>query len=95
MANTRIHFQNNTGLRLSGHLEMPADKKPVAYALFAHCFTCGKDLKSAGEISRELARSGFGVLRFDFIGLGNSEGDFAQAISVTAERFAAIMSASP
>lgn len=51
---------------------------PQTYALFAHCFTCSKDLKAVYWISRELAQRGVGVLRFDFTGLGESEGDFAE-----------------
>lgn len=58
-------------------LELPVDEAPDAYALFAHCFTCSKNFKAATHISRALAAEGFGVLRFDFTGLGESEGDFA------------------
>jgi putative redox protein len=47
------------------------------YALFAHCFTCGKDVAAASRIARALTREGIAVLRFDFTGLGNSDGDFA------------------
>lgn len=69
-------FPNATGDALSGRLELPVG--PVrAWALFAHCFTCGKDNKAAVRISRRLAGAGIGVLRFDFTGLGRSEGDFA------------------
>src|SRR6266508_6232490 len=50
---------------------------PLAYALFAHCFTCSKDTKAAAYISAALAERGIAVLRFDFTGLGGSEGDFA------------------
>ena len=56
---------------------MPIDGSPIAYALFAHCFTCTKNLKAIHHISRALAREGIAVLRFDFTGLGESEGDFA------------------
>ncbi len=52
---------------------------PHAFALFSHCFTCTKDLKSIVRISRHLARHGFGVLRFDFTGLGDSQGDFSHS----------------
>jgi uncharacterized OsmC-like protein/alpha/beta superfamily hydrolase len=62
--------------RLVGRLESP-EGEAVAYALFAHCFACSKDLKSAGIISRELLARGIGVLRFDFTGIGESEGDVA------------------
>jgi putative redox protein len=53
------------------------DGVPVAWAIFAHCFTCSKDSKAAAYIARALAAHGIGVLRFDFTGLGQSEGDFA------------------
>jgi uncharacterized OsmC-like protein/pimeloyl-ACP methyl ester carboxylesterase len=61
---------------LAGRIETP-EGEPTAYALFAHCFTCSKDLKSAGGICRELLARGIAVLRFDFTGLGESGGDFA------------------
>ena len=56
---------------------MPVDNKPVAYALFAHCFTCTKNLSAVKNISRALTNNSIAVLRFDFTGLGESEGDFA------------------
>jgi len=74
----RITFRGSLGDRLSARLDLP-DGEPRAYALFAHCFTCSKDLRAAREISRALAAGGFGVLRFDFTGLGESEGDFAES----------------
>lgn len=72
----RIEFDNQRGETLAGRLELPPTE-PRAFALFAHCFTCGKDVAAATRISRALAAKGFGVLRFDFTGLGNSGGDFA------------------
>src|SRR5690606_16928001 len=57
--------------------ELPDSGQPRAYALFAHCFTCGKDVVAATRIARALADQGIAVLRFDFTGLGSSEGDFA------------------
>jgi putative redox protein len=63
---------------LSGRLELP-DETPCAFALFAHCFTCGKDIAAASRVSRALTREGIAVLRFDFTGLGNSDGDFGNA----------------
>jgi putative redox protein len=75
MARQRFNFAGTTG-ELAGSLETPATK-PHAYALFAHCFTCGKDSAAASRISRTLAANGIGVLRFDFTGLGGSDGDFA------------------
>lgn len=63
---------------LAGRLEMPpASTSAARYAVFAHCFTCGKDVAAASRISRALAARGIAVLRFDFTGLGNSDGDFA------------------
>lgn len=72
----KYEFLNKRGEKLAGSLEMP-DKPTRAYVLFAHCFTCTKDIAAAARISRGLARQGFAVMRFDFSGLGNSEGDFA------------------
>ena len=76
MARERVDFPGSRGARLAGRIETP-EGEPAAYALFAHCFTCSKDLKSAGGISRELLARGIAVLRFDFTGLGDSSGDFA------------------
>lgn len=73
----KIEFANEQGARLAAALIRPDRKTPIAYALFAHCFTCGKDIAAAARISRTLAAQGFGVLRFDFTGLGSSDGDFA------------------
>ena len=64
--------------RLSGLLESP-ESEVKFYALFAHCFTCGKDIAAASRISRALVQKGIAVLRFDFTGLGNSDGDFANS----------------
>ena len=75
-ARQRVEFPGSQGARLAGRIETP-EGEPAAYVLFAHCFTCSKDLKSAGGISRELLARGFAVLRFDFTGLGESGGDFA------------------
>jgi uncharacterized OsmC-like protein/fermentation-respiration switch protein FrsA (DUF1100 family) len=74
----RFRFTGSDGNRLAATLDLP-DREPIAYALFAHCFTCGKDGLAASRIGRELAASGIGVLRFDFTGLGSSEGDFANS----------------
>lgn len=78
MANskTKVMFDGSQGAQLAGLLEMPS-QPPKAYALFAHCFTCGKDIAAASRISRELVAHGFAVFRFDFTGLGNSDGDFS------------------
>lgn len=72
---TKIEFPSQ-GQKLAGLLETP-DRTIRAYVLFAHCFTCGKDIAAASRISRYLVQHGFAVLRFDFTGLGNSDGDFA------------------
>ena len=73
----KVTFQNSDGQELVGWLELPADQLPHNFALFAHCFTCNKNLVAVRNISKALAQKGFGVLRFDFTGLGESEGDFA------------------
>lgn len=72
----RVSFPGAQGTLLDARLESP-EGAPLAYALFAHCFTCGKDIKAASTISRGLAAAGIAVLRFDFTGLGSSDGDFA------------------
>ena len=77
MKYVKVEFQNEQGQQLAGHLELPIDQEPHNYVLFAHCFTCNKNFFAARNISRALANNGFGVLRFDFTGLGESEGDFA------------------
>jgi putative redox protein len=77
MAFERLSLVNRDGHRLAGRLDLPPDGRPAAYALFAHCFTCTKNLKAVGHLSRALTRQGIAVLRFDFTGLGESEGDFA------------------
>jgi len=71
-----IHFPGAFGTPLAARLDLPATA-PVAYALFAHCFTCSKDSLAAARISAALVEHGFAVLRFDFTGLGGSAGDFA------------------
>src|SRR5579864_1174102 len=76
MRSEPFEFHNPQGLKLAGRLDRP-DGAPGAFALFAHCFTCDKTSKAAVRISRALAEAGIGVLRFDFTGLGDSEGDFA------------------
>ena len=73
----KLQFKNKDGQTLSARLDIPLDSKPLAYALFAHCFTCSKNTKAIAHISRALTREGLAVLRFDFTGLGESEGDFA------------------
>lgn len=75
---------------LSARLELPADRSPHNYAIFAHCFTCNKNFRAARSISQALAARGYGVLSFDFTGLGESEGDFSETnFSGTVEDLAA------
>ncbi len=72
----KVTFQNKEGQNLVGRLEMPANQHPHNFAIFAHCFTCNKNLSAVKNIGKALTKRGFGVLRFDFTGLGESEGDF-------------------
>lgn len=72
----KINFTNAEGQQLVGRLEFPINQHPHNFAIFAHCFTCNKNLSAVKNITRELTSNGFGVLRFDFTGLGESEGDF-------------------
>ena len=72
----RVSFPGSAGDDLAARLDLPGGE-PVAFALFAHCFTCSKDIAAATRISRGLVAQGFGVLRFDFTGLGASGGEFA------------------
>ena len=76
MQSIRVNFPNSAGENLAGILDLPAGE-PRAFALFAHCFTCSKNLKAATNISRSLTDAGIAVLRFDFTGLGQSDGEFA------------------
>ncbi|MEM6666254.1 MAG: bifunctional alpha/beta hydrolase/OsmC family protein [Pseudomonadota bacterium] len=72
----RMEFPGADGHTLAARVDLPA-LEPKAFALFAHCFSCSKDLKAAQRIAHRLTEAGFGVVRFDFTGLGQSEGDFA------------------
>lgn len=74
----KLEFPGTDGLKVAGLLETP-DSNPHSFALFAHCFTCGKDVVSASRIARALVARGYAVLRFDFTGLGSSDGDFANS----------------
>src|SRR5437016_3507674 len=78
MPTERFQFTGVGGHQLAAALDMP-EREPLAYALFAHCFTCGKDVLAAKRIAVALAAEGIAVLRFDFTGLGSSEGDFANS----------------
>ena len=78
MPRIKLEFENAAGRKLAGLLDTPAENTPIAcYALFAHCFSCGKDSKAATRISRALASRGIAVLRFDFTGVGQSEGELS------------------
>ena len=77
MKSQKVTFKNNKGEELKGQLVLPKTQDPKVYAIFAHCFTCGKNLKVTKQISLALTNLGIGVLSFDFTGLGQSEGDFA------------------
>lgn len=74
----KVEFEGAVANVLAGRLHLPPGR-PRAWALFAHCFTCSKDLKAAVAVSRGLAAEGIATLRFDFTGLGESEGDFADS----------------
>lgn len=76
MANRSFDFEGPRGYVLSGRIEQP-ETTPRGWAILAHCFTCGKESLAAVRLTRALALSGIGVLRFDFAGLGRSGGEFA------------------
>jgi putative redox protein len=78
MRSEPIRFTNTSAELLSAVLDLPEGEAPVAYAIFSHCFTCTKNIKAAVNISRALCRAKIAVLRFDFTGLGQSEGTFAE-----------------
>lgn len=78
MPSERFEFLGDRGQRLAARLDRP-DGRPRATALFAHCFTCGKDVLAASRIAGALVGHGFACLRFDFTGLGASEGEFGNA----------------
>lgn len=77
MKRLKATFKNKEGQELSAKLEMPADGHPHNYAIFAHCFTCNKNLNAIRNVVNNMTEAGFGVLSFDFTGLGESQGDFA------------------
>jgi uncharacterized OsmC-like protein/fermentation-respiration switch protein FrsA (DUF1100 family) len=78
MPSERFDFPNAQGQKLAALLDQPVGE-PRAYALFAHCFTCGKDIRAAKRVAEGLTALGIAVLRFDFTGLGSSEGEFANS----------------
>lgn len=77
MNSQKVTFLNRSGVEIVARLDIPVDGKIRTCALFAHCFTCNKNLNAVRNISRALTQEGIAVLRFDFTGLGESEGDFA------------------
>lgn len=83
MPTESVRFPGSAGHVLAGRLHRPDDGAPRATALFAHCFTCSKDLVAAVRVSRALAERGIATLRFDFAGHGESEGEFADATFAT------------
>lgn len=79
MNHQKVSFKNVDGETLVGRLSLPANQHPHNFVLFAHCFTCNKNFTAIRNISRALTAEGFGVLRFDFTGLGESEGEFSDS----------------
>lgn len=75
MQSIRVEFRNKNNITLSGILDLPAS--PVNFAVYAHCFTCSKDIPAAFHICKTLARNHIATLRFDFTGLGDSNGEFS------------------
>ncbi len=74
----KLYFKNPDGKRLAARLDLPLDEKPTAFAIFAHCFTCTKNFNAVVNIDQALSMNGIAVLRFDFTGIGESEGDFSE-----------------
>ena len=74
----KVSFTNSQGIQLAARLEIPNNQNAHSYAIFAHCFTCNKNFSAVRNISRALINKGIAVLRFDFTGLGESEGDFEE-----------------
>ena len=79
MYSKKFQFKNREGLMLEGNIDFPIDQKPLSYALFAHFFTGNKNFTAVRNISKALTKNRIAVMRFDFTGLGNSEGDFADS----------------
>ncbi len=78
MKKIRVKFPGSQGFFLSSEIDLPDEGKPIAYSLFAHCFTCNKNYKAVGNIANALTNAGIGLMRFDFTGLGESEGEFSE-----------------
>ncbi len=79
MSSEKVTFKNKEGYELHGKLELPLDQVPHNFVIFAHCFTCNKNFFAVKNICDALTDKGFGVLRFDFTGLGESEGEFSDS----------------
>lgn len=77
MRHEKVTFENQRGQRLAGRIDLPVSGEPIGFVLYSHCFTCTKNLKAIGRITETLAHHGLATLRFDFAGLGESEGEFA------------------
>lgn len=77
MTTKTIQFTNKDGVMLSGKISLPPTGQAAHFAIFAHCFTCNKSLRTVRNVSSVLNKKGFGVLQFDFTGLGESEGEFS------------------
>ena len=77
MKRIAVRFKNQQGESLSGNLSLPGRGEPRAFAVLAHCFTCSKSIRAANVICQQLAASGIAALRFDFAGLGQSDGQFS------------------
>lgn len=75
----RVTFPNQNGDMIAGRLEMPIDEQPTHIGLFSHCFTCSKEFFAPTKVSKALADRGIAMMRFDFTGLGDSEGDFSSS----------------
>jgi uncharacterized OsmC-like protein/pimeloyl-ACP methyl ester carboxylesterase len=78
MKHKKVSFRNDDGIELAALLNLPVEGHPLAYAVFAHCFACTKNLSAAVNIARALSRRRIAVLRFDFTGVGDSGGEFAR-----------------
>ncbi len=77
MKREKVNFKGSQGYELSAYIAFPANTKPVNFVIFAHCFTCNKNLKAIRNISLALTKYGYAVMSFDFTGLGESDGDFS------------------
>jgi len=77
MKTRKISFENSDGIKLSAEIDLPTGADAHHYALFAHCFTCSKNLLAVKRLCKGLTDKGYGVFKFDFTGLGSSEGDFS------------------